>query len=113
MLPRAAVWARIMLSARGVVKAGPSPSGLGETHLFQLGVRQAEEVAGLVQQRDPHLLGQLVGVGHRPLQVAPEQHDLRQPGLTAQANPASGCAVPENSPNARGSSPASTSASAG
>src|SRR3569833_4022635 len=58
-----------------------------ETDLLQPFFVQAEEVPGLVQQGDADLVAQIIVVGRHPLQVPPEQHDLRHPrpvGRTAR-----------------------------
>src|SRR5581483_6899211 len=75
---------------RGEVRSGaappppPSPAPLLQPHLPQILLIHPEEVPGLVQQRGPDLVAQLVLVARDALQVAAEQDDLRQPGLTAQ-----------------------------
>ena len=85
---------------------------LAQPDALQVLVAHSEKVSGFIDQRRPDLLPQLGVIGRHALQVSPENQDLRQPWLPAQVR-AVGVAVPLNSPSDHGSTPASTSGSAG
>jgi hypothetical protein len=55
-----------------------------QPHRVERVLRQAEEVTGLVDQRDPDLLAKLIHVTRHPLEVPAEEDDLGELRRSAQ-----------------------------